>query len=100
MIGIWQRFQRIKWNFELSLFELTVPDLYLYIQSFPVESGVVNIFGQYLVIFSYIQCTTLPFNVVYQEIKTEISLMCEADGVSLITHHKFASVVDCRDKYA
>ena len=25
MIGIWQRFQR---NFELTVFELTVPDLY------------------------------------------------------------------------
>ena len=32
MIGIWQRFNRnfelIKWNFELTVFELTVPDLY------------------------------------------------------------------------
>ena len=31
MIGIWQRFQRnfeFKWNFELTVFELTVPDLY------------------------------------------------------------------------
>ena len=26
MIGIWQRFQR---NFELTVFELTVPDLYV-----------------------------------------------------------------------
>ena len=31
MIGIWQRFQRnfeLKWNFELTMFELSVPDLY------------------------------------------------------------------------
>ena len=30
MIGIWQISEklRIKWNFELTVFELTVPDLY------------------------------------------------------------------------
>ena len=30
MIGIWQRFQR---NFELTVFELTVPDLYMRLSS-------------------------------------------------------------------
>ena len=41
MIGMWQRFDRnfeFKWNFELTVFGLTVPDMY---QVFAENKGII-----------------------------------------------------------